>query len=77
MKNQPWDKLAATIEEARLHGFTSFYWPSGVDARLKVSVEWNGGLPIISVEDVSSLAGVFHADLSAFAVLRMLEECDQ
>lgn len=74
MKNQPWDKLAATIEEARGHGFTSFYWPSRVDSRLKVSVEWNGGLPVLSVEDS---AGVLHADLSAFAVLRMLEECDQ
>lgn len=69
MQNQPWDKLASAIELARLNGDNSFCWPSVFDPRLCVSVEWNGGLPIISVES----AGVFLSDLTAFDVLRMLE----
>jgi hypothetical protein len=71
MKNNPWDKLAAVIEQARTGEQASFHWPSYSERRFWTWVEWNGGLPIISVHDHKT--GEDFNDLSAFKALDLLE----
>jgi len=75
MSNEPWDKLASAIEQARLGEQASFHWPSYSNRRYWVWIEWNGGLPIIGVDDL--MTGECHGDMTAFQVLRLLEDSDQ
>lgn len=66
-----WDKLAVCFEDARISGQSEFHWPSFAAKRFRVSVEYNGGLPILSITDFSS--GLSVHDITAFAALRIIE----
>jgi hypothetical protein len=66
-----WDKLAVCFEDARISGQSEFHWPSFDQPRFLVSVEYNGGLPILSFKDVNS--GLSVHDKTAFHVLEVLE----
>jgi len=65
------DKLSVCFADALISGSSEFHWPSFADKQYFVFLEYNGGLPILSLTDLRS--GQTLHDVTAFRALNILE----
>jgi len=68
-----WNELAATIRKAMdsEYSYAVLHWPDYCNKRLTVEVNWNGGLPIIGLEDHKT--GLQDFDITACKCLDAME----
>lgn len=76
MQQTAWDKLSEIIETARISPFAQacFTWSIQGDYFYLVTVEWNGGLPIISYRNLQN--GTENFDITALQMRDLLEACE-
>jgi len=56
-----WDELAATIKKALESDYSvaHLHWPDYCNRKMTITVEWNGGLPIIDLANHETLEHEF------------------